>query len=154
MLQKEDCGRVSLRTCVVCKWVFISWICLHCIAWGAFMGALCLLEWSLTYAGVNGLFVVHPACFHPALRARLNLPHSHRLQMSMSGLDRVDNGWHSVHIDCTNIYYREPLVIVMKQCVNKSVRRLSTQASVCSSLERRRRFRLHKTCTFEGPWSL
>lgn len=41
--------------------------------------------------------------------------------MSTGGLDRVDKGWHSVDMDCTNIYYRELPVIVMKQYVNKYV---------------------------------
>lgn len=74
---------------------------MHCV--GCFHGSIVFVGVVTHYAGVNGLFVVHLACYHPALRACLNLPHSHRLQMSMSGLDRVDKGWHSVNMDCTSI---------------------------------------------------
>lgn len=50
----------------------------------------------------SGSFIVRHACFYPALRARLNLDHSHCLHVSLSGL-RNKNGWHSVHMDSINM---------------------------------------------------
>jgi hypothetical protein len=72
----------------------------------------------------SGSFIVRHACFYPALRARLNLDHSHCLHMSLSGLERIKNGWHSVHMDSINMI-TETTVIVMKQYLDYSLHHAS-----------------------------
>jgi hypothetical protein len=61
-------------------------VCLYCIARGAFAKhCVCFCDRLLLVE--SGLFTVRHACFYPALRARLNLDHSHCLHMSLSGLE-------------------------------------------------------------------